>query len=448
MSPPLTLLIVDDDEVFADAASRWLGGPSLAVLRACTAADARSMAVSRHVDLILLDEKLPDGLGHQLCPELLAANEGAKIIFMTAFPSVEHAVRAVRAGATDYVSKPCEPAELKLVVSQACRALELERVEARAGYRSSREKNATVLLGEGLAETRRLVDIAATTQAPVLVTGETGTGKNVVAKAIHFAGSARRDAFGSINTAAFPENLIVAELCGYERGAFTGAVASSTGIFEMAEGGTLVLDEIGEMPLHLQAKLLSVLEDKVIKRLGGTALKPVDARVIATTNADLESAIARKAFREDLFYRLSVIRIHVPPLRQRPQDIPELCRHFLRTLGQGTPPDLPETELAALQAYPWPGNVRELRNVIERALLLRRSDRLAPSELLGVRAPAPREDTTSRPTPSHETLEQVEQRYISQVLGECSGNLSQAARRLGIALSTLKRRLKTPEAPQ
>jgi DNA-binding NtrC family response regulator len=436
------VLVVDDDRLLGAAVADALRPGGLSVRCVHTAADARLAVAETSFDVIVLDQQLPDGEGAALCPELLAANAGAKIIFVTAFPSYEHAVRALRAGAWDYRSKPFELDELVRTVTRALGTSRLERAERLSALQQGDAG------ARSLAGVEALVAAAAPTDAPVLITGETGTGKNRVARAIHQASHRRDGPWVTVNCAAMPEHLIEAELFGWEKGAFTGAVGAREGLLELAEGGTLVLDEIGEMPPHLQSKLLTVLEDREVRRLGGRAARPLDVRIIAATNADLDQRVERGAFRADLFYRLNVVRIALPPLRERVGDLPALCADLLAQLRPGaTPPVLGPGELERLAAYPWPGNVRELRNVLERALILHGA-RPRPSEL--VAAPV-----RSSPTPPPRVvpvanddedldLGRAERRLIARALARTEGNLTAAARLLGLSLSTLKRRLKAP----
>ena len=443
-----TILVIDDDRVFGEAVRQALAGPAREVLVVHTAAEGVGHCSRRRVDVVLLDQKLPDGEGFSFCPQILSFNEQTKIIFITAYPSFESAVRAVKGGAYDYLSKPFELEELLLAVERSCRTLDLEQAAQLQTYRQRKEGEETVLLGgsPALAAVRETIDLAAAEDAPVLITGETGTGKGVVARSIHYRGPRAEAPFVSINCAALPENIIETELFGHERGAFTGAVGARKGIFEMAEGGTLFLDEIGTMPLHLQSKLLGVLDEKRIRRLGGETFIPVDVRIVAATNAEIEAALRSRTFREDLYYRIGVIRLHMPPLRERAEDIPELCRFFLGLRSRGSASVLPEEEILRLQDYGWPGNVRELKNIIERAAILHR-DILRPAALLGNNAAAatatafpPRVATgDNRPLAS---LADVEREHIARVLAEHAGNYSRAARTLGISLSTLKRKLR------
>jgi DNA-binding NtrC family response regulator len=417
------------------------------VLAVHTAKDCLEVCSRTRVDVLLLDQKLPDGDGHAFCPAILKYNDQTKIIFSTAYPSFENAVKAIRAGAHDYLSKPFELEELGLAVNQALRMLDLEKVEQIQNFKNDREIEETILIGGsgGMREIRHMVGLAASEDAPVIITGETGTGKNVVARAIHFAGPFKKAPFISLNCSAIPENLIEAELFGYARGAFTGATAERKGFFEMAEGGTLFLDEIGEMPLHLQSKLLGVLEDKKIKRIGEDSIRQIETRIMAATSVDLEEAISGKTFRRDLYYRLGVIKIHIPPLRDRRPDIPELCLHLLKKVGRGRDVGLAEDEMGRLMEYDWPGNVRELKNVLERAVILQKGPDIRPSDLLcgasgAAVSPAP---VIPGDAESPLTLEGLERGHIKNVLASFSGNYTRTAKALGISLNTLKRKLKS-----
>jgi DNA-binding NtrC family response regulator len=443
-NPRKTVLIIDDDKDFCAAVRQFLDEKSLEVLLSHTASDGLAVCSRRDVDVVLLDQQLPDAEGHTLCQTILKYNDQTKIIFATAYPSFEHAVMALKAGAHDYLKKPFKLAELGHAVDHAFRTLELERIEQIQHFQSEREGDEAIIIGgNGLAETLKMVDRAAASRSPVLLTGETGTGKSLMAKAIHYRSAAHSAPFLAVNCTALPETLIEAELFGFEKGAFTGAATNKKGVFEMAEGGTLLLDEIGDMPFHLQSKLLGVLEDRMVRRLGGESSHFVNVRVITATGVDLEAAMG-KTFRKDLYYRLSVIRIHVPPLRDRRGDIPGLCRHLMKKIAGGREISIEDGELAKLASYAWPGNVRELRNILERAFLLQKGSAFRPSELLGDIAeagnPAPREC----PDVDEENLSlaAVEKRHIRFVLDKLSGNHTRTAEALGVSRSTLKRKLK------
>ena len=438
-----TLLVIDDDRLFCDTVRDYFQGSMKEVLIANTGCEGLEACLINKVDVVLLDQNLPDMEGQELCPDILKYNDQTKIIFVTAHPSFEGAVKAIKTGAHDYLSKPFELEELSLTVENAVKTLALEKVAQVEEYKSNKESEGAVLVGHsaGILEVLKFVDLAASEKAPVLVTGETGTGKNVVASLIHYRGTSRKNAFISINCAALPENLIEAELFGYVKGAFTGAVTSRKGIFEMAEGGTLFLDEIGEMPMHLQTKLLGVLEDKQVRRIGGEAIRPVDVRIIAATGSELEKDLG-KTFRSDLYYRLSVVRMHIPPLRERKQDIPELCDYMLKKIALGRDCRLSDHEVKKLTQYDWPGNVRELKNILERSFILQRGNELRPSELLMKTNYAQSNGQEITFNKVIKPLEEIEKQHIKYALEELSGNLTKTAKALGISLSTLKRKVR------
>jgi DNA-binding NtrC family response regulator len=423
-----------------------LSDESTEVITANTGKEGLKICTETKIDVVILDQKLPDAEGVSLCPSILQQNDQTKIIFVTAYPSFSNAVEAIKVGAHDYLSKPFEMAELELTVRQAFRTQELEKTEQIQNYHDNKESEEIDLIsGQGVFdEIRKMIDLAAASDAPVLITGETGTGKNVVARAIHYKSNLPKKLFLTTNCAAFPESLIEAELFGSEKGAFTGATSLRRGIFELADGGTLVLDEIGSMPIHLQSKLLGVLEEKRIRRVGGELFKPINVRIIAISNSDLEEAIKNKLFRDDLYYRLSVIRIHIPPLRERKQDIPKLCEYFINKMARDTKTRLADSELNKLIEYEWQGNVRELKNVIERSLIIQRGQTLRPSQLLRMVSNSP--SFISENCVNKESgviiLKTMEKQCIEQALDKYKNNFSQTAKALGISLSTLKRKLK------
>lgn len=440
------ILIIDDNDIFCESVRDLLIDEVTEVLVAYTGKNGLKICTETKIDVVILDQKLPDAEGVSLCPSILQQNDQTKIIFVTAYPSFSNAVEAIKVGAHDYLSKPFEMAELELTVRQAFRTQELEKTEQIQNYHDNKESEEIDLIsGQGVFdEIRKMIDLAAASDAPVLITGETGTGKNVVARAIHYKSNLPKKLFLTTNCAAFPESLIEAELFGSEKGAFTGATSLRRGIFELADGGTLVLDEIGSMPIHLQSKLLGVLEEKRIRRVGGELFKPINVRIIAISNSDLEEAIKNKLFRDDLYYRLSVIRIHIPPLRERKQDIPKLCEYFIRKMARDANVRFASSELNRLIEYEWPGNVRELRNVIERALIIQRGQTLRPSQLLRIVSNSPSfiSDNCVNTEGEVVTLDAMEKQCIEQALDKYKNNFSQTAKALGISLSTLKRKLK------
>jgi DNA-binding NtrC family response regulator len=438
-----SILIIDDDALLCASLVDALGDSRTEVTHAQTGADGINACREQRVDVVLLDQHLPDTTGETLCPEILALHDRAKVVFMTAYPTFENAVAALKLGASDYLSKPFELEELHLAVANAFRVQELERIEQLHSRRLQRDRDRTVLIGAtgGLRETLRLAELAAVAGAPVLITGETGTGKSLLARHIHYSGPRREQDFVSINCGALPESLAESELFGHEKGAFTGALSARRGVFEMAEGGSVFLDEIGAMPIHQQAKLLGVLEDRVVRRVGGERSRTVDVRVIAATNTDLAAAVEAGDFRRDLFYRLGVMHIDIPPLRQRCGDIPDLCRHLLTTVS-GQEITLADDELARLAAYHWPGNVRELRNILERAVIVQAGRPLSPSELLTGGSVEAAGDSTGSEETGILPLQDVEDHHIRRALTQFGGNYTQTAKALGIALSTLKRKAK------
>ncbi len=446
------ILVIDDDSLFRDALCEHFKRKPVAFFSAGTAAEGLKLCARNKIDVVLLDQKLPDKKGVQLCPDILSYNDQTKIIFITAYPSFDNAVEAVQVGAHDYLSKPFEMKEMDLVISKALRTLELERVELLQDYKKRKEIEETVLVGSDqcLVELDRMIELAAGSSVPVLITGETGTGKSLVARAIHYRSRVKNSTYITVNCAALPENLIESELFGHEKGAFTGAVATKKGFFELAGNGSLFLDEIGELPLHLQSKLLGVLDDKKVTRLGGQYSRHVDARIIAATNIDLEKAVGDKRFRDDLYYRLSVLRIHVPPLREHGSDVPELCDYFIKDIAPSSRLTIPAGDLQVLMEYDWPGNVRELRNIIERAILLRQGSTLRPSALLSGRRVSGADPTTPGGMPVDRRasgpvvapIKSVEEEHIRQALKVLSNNHSQTARALGISRSTLIRKMK------
>jgi len=447
----MTLLIIDDDEILCESVKDYFDSESCHVLMAHTGADGLRVCSKYRVDVVLLDQKLPDAEGYTLCPDILKTHEHAKIIFITAYSSFDNAIKAIQTGAHDYLSKPFELEALALAIQRAARHGQLEKIEEFQTYQLRKQSEDTVLVGEDPAfqNVLKLIDVASRSDVPVLITGETGTGKSVIAKRIHYLSAASSAPFIPINCNSLPDHLFEAELFGHERGAFTDAQKARKGIFSMADGGSLLLDEIGCMPMHLQSKILTVLDERKFKKLGSDSFVSVNVRLMAATNADLQESINRKEFREDLYYRLNVIRIHVPPLRHRLSDIHVLTRHLLKQMGQPGHVEIDPEEIAAMQAYHWPGNVRELKNILERAVIFQEGDRIMPSKLLQMVPPTGAEtlQTPVKPVAAvNESevipLSETENRCIAHALEVYDGNMSRTAKMLGISLSTLKRKVK------
>ncbi len=450
---PQTILLVDDDGLFRETAAELLAEDGLQVRTAADLASARTQ-LDQAVALLVVDQRLPDGHGLSLVQDLREQGHRARVLIVTAHPEVGDAVEALRLRIDDYLTKPIDLETLRLSVLRSLETVRLEQTQRLMRREQDLERTET-LVGDGLAEVRRLVATAAATTGPVLITGETGTGKSLAAKAIHYQGSGDRP-FVKTNCAAIPDTLVEAELFGVEKGAFTGAGSSREGLFELASDGTLFLDEIGELSPTVQAKLLGVLEDGRARRVGGGDDRDFSVRVLAATNVDVAAAIERGEFRRDLFYRLNVLRIDLPPLRSRLGDLPDLVPALLRQLSGARDLHLAAGEMSRLQGYSWPGNVRELRNVLERSLLLAGTDKLAPSSFLPANRPSKGlrdvQDSGSldgakpdakAPTAPEDlpTLEEMEMAHIHRMLQACGGNRTHAARHLGIGLATLRRKI-------
>ncbi|HIL81001.1 MAG TPA: sigma-54-dependent Fis family transcriptional regulator, partial [Myxococcales bacterium] len=379
-----SILIVDDDPAMGQMLASMLGDSGYQQTVATSAQEALEAARHEDFDAVLSDIKMPGGSGVELVGQLREIRAGTPVVLMTAFGSIDSAVDAMRAGAFDYVTKPFRRGEITVVMDRALehRALELENRRLRAAV----DKTTAVgdLKGESAAmrEIFSLVRKVANSSSSVLITGESGTGKEVVARTLHFSGNRKDAAFVPVNCTAIPEGLLESELFGHVRGAFTGASASKKGLFEKANSGTLFLDEIGDMPLSLQSKLLRVLQDGEIRPVGGTTTTKVDVRIVSATHQDLREQIKVGKFRQDLFYRLDVIPVHIPPLRSRPEDIMRLAQLFLERHAPGERRTLSDGAMRALGRCSWEGNARELENVIERSLAVSDKSELEPDDLL------------------------------------------------------------------
>jgi len=399
-------------------------------------------------DLVITDLMMPGLDGYRVLEETLAADPGIIVIVITAFSSIESAVKAMKAGAYDFIPKPFDPEHLLIVVKKAIqkRALERENLNLRQQLDSRDYLSEIVGVSGPIRELKALIEKVKDTDANLLIIGESGVGKELVARAVHYGSRRKAAPFVPINCGALPDNLLESELFGYERGAFTGALSRKKGLLEMAAGGTVFLDEVESISPMMQVKILRFLQDRRFIRLGGENLIEVDVRVIAATNEDLASAVDEGRFRKDLYYRLKVIPIHVPPLRSRKDDIPLLIRHFIRKYSAKTGKTIEGITGEAeqiLSRYHWEGNVRELENIIERAITLTDDNMIKreeiPEEII---TPESRPSTAESPYPVELPLSELEHLHIRKVLKETNGNKSRAARLLGIDYSTLLRKLK------
>jgi DNA-binding NtrC family response regulator len=441
------ILIVDDERDIRRALEFVLSREGYSIETASNGIEAVEKLTEGAFDLVITDIKM-DGLdGFGVLEKSKKISPSTPVIMMTAFGSVESAVEAMKKGAVDYIVKPFIHDEIKLTISRILEHSKLSFENMRLRRQLSQQFGCKEIVGLSESVTRifETIEKVAPTTANVLITGESGTGKGLVAESIHCSSPRKDMSFMSLNCAAIPENLLESELFGYKKGAFTGASSDKTGLIVMADGGTLFLDEIGDMPMVVQSKLLKVLESGEVMPLGDTKKKIVDVRIISATNKDIETCIKEKSFREDLYYRLNVIEIKVPPLRQRADDIPILVSHFLHELARtsgGEAKAVDQTSMKALVSYRWPGNVRELRNVIERAVILSSGETITVDDL-PKRVTAGGE-TASADTPVHplkSIVSEYEREVIMSALRRNKGNKEQAVRELGIDLATLYRKM-------
>jgi len=448
-----TVLIVDDEPDLVELVTLTLERMNLASAAAGDLATARRMLAERHYDLCLADMRLPDGDGLDLVAWIQQQQPQLPVAVITAHGNVETAVRALKAGAFDFVSKPLDLGVLRRLVSVAIR---LGAADAGAtGIHA-----APRLLGSSpsMEVLRAMIARVARSQAPVHISGESGTGKELAARLIHESGARSEGPFIPVNCGAIPTELMESELFGHRRGSFTGAVADKLGLVQSAEGGTLFLDEVADLPLHMQVKLLRVIQEKTVRPIGEQREQPIDVRVLSATHKSLAALVAAGRFREDLYYRINVIELHVPALREHPGDIPELAAALLLRLGRrlgNAAPALGADALAALQAYAFPGNVRELENILERALTLCAGDRITVGDLqlrattAGATPEAPATPTEAAPaavvpgpTDLSGQLEHIERDAILKALEQTRYNKTAAAKSLGMTFRALRYKIK------
>jgi DNA-binding NtrC family response regulator len=451
------ILVVDDERRQRDILQMILEAEGYETTTASNGRQALVALASSPAEVVLTDLKMPDMTGIELLSALGekgALPPGAAfpcVILMTAHGTIDSAVEAMRKGAFDYLTKPLEKDELLLVVRRATERSHLVR-ENRMLHEQLRDRfRLENIVGAhgSMQDVFRIVHKVAASTSTVLIYGESGTGKELVAKALHQESDRRSRPFFAVNVAALPESILEAELFGYEKGAFTGAEARKIGLIEQATGSTLFLDEVGDLKPHLQVKLLRALQEREIMRVGGTERIKIDVRIVAATNLDVERAVREGRFREDLYYRLNVIAIVLPPLRERRTDIPLLVEFFLQKSAGGARREVSAEALKLLTSYDWPGNVRELESVIERALLLGEGDRILPADLpAGVREGATRRGPVDLEIPDGGIdLEELERSLIRKALAKSSGNVTRAARLLGLSRRTLQYRLEKLDPP-
>jgi len=441
----LRILVVDDELVVRESLGEWLREDGHAVDLAASGADAIQQAVARSYDVFFLDLKMPGLNGIETMAELRKGHPEASYVIITAFATVDTAVAAMKEGADEYLVKPCNPEEISLLLERLVRVKALQRENTWLRRKLDGSYRFADLIGrsERMQEVFAVVREIANVRGTVLIEGESGTGKELVARAIHQSGERHAKPFVVVSCTALTETLLESELFGHERGAFTGATARKLGKFELADGGTLFLDEVGDMSPKLQMDLLRVLQERRFYRVGGNEEIEVDVRVIAASNRDLREAVEQGGFREDLYYRLNVLSVRLPPLRERKEDVPLLARAFIaeQALELGRPVrDLTEGALALLLDHDWPGNVRELQNAISRAMVTSQGELLTEASF-GFLARAPRRPRPWNP-PVDLPLAEVEAQVLAAVLEHNGWNIRQSARTLGLDRSTIYEKIK------
>lgn len=430
------ILIIDDEQSILVLFTKFLSGQGYSVSSASSLSDARELLASRDFHAVIIDQHLPDGKGVDLINDVRASNPTAAIVMITGQADVPLAVEAMQKGADNFLIKPVQLKELAVFLEKS---MEVVRLRRRVKTSDMLKRKGQFFFGLSTAMERMLEmsRIASENDGPVLITGETGVGKGVLARWIHDSSGRQQSAFVEVNCPSFRGELLRSELYGHAKGAFTSAVQDQPGLLEAADGGTLFLDEIGDMDLSIQAQFLKVIEDKTYRRLGEMRVRKSDFRMICATNRDLQNEVEAGRFRKDLLFRLQVLPIHIPPLRERRDDIPPLVNHFLAACNyqyRGLSPEV----MNFLSSYSWPGNIRELRYLIERAVLLARGKELALPHFTGLWDSA-QADPGRRP----ETIDHMERDAIEKALKQCNGNVAKAAKTLGMSQATLYRRLKT-----
>lgn len=442
-----TILIAEDETIIRDELASVLTDQGYRVLTAPDGEAALAVLNSQSVQLMITDLRMPRMDGQELMRRAKTSSPETAFIVMTAFGSMETAIEALRAGAADYLIKPLAMEEVLSKAQRILQNIDLQIANRMLRRDLDRKVGPLEMIGASapMARIRVLIQKVAPTRSYVLITGESGTGKELIARAIHSQGPARSEPFVAVNCAAIPENLMESELFGHQKGAFTGAVVDNEGLFKSARKGTLFLDEIGELPLALQAKLLRVLEEKMIHPVGSNRFIPFEARIVAATNRDLKVEVAEKRFREDLYFRLAIMEVHAPALRERSEDIPLLIQHFLKRINRDLfrhYTGVDDEAMECLKSAPWKGNIRELQNVMERAMIIGEEPNIKVSDisLTGNTAFPP---AVSRDL--KEAVRQFELSHIGRVLKDTKGDKKAAAKVLGISLSSLYRQLGEPE---
>jgi DNA-binding NtrC family response regulator len=447
-SRKVRILVVDDEPPMREVLDMILQQWGFEVRLAADGLEGKELAESTEPDIVISDVIMPQLSGLELLRSLKAGDPARPVILVTAQATIDVAVEAMKQGAQDFVTKPLDYPKLKAILDVALREIELRRESRKLASQLEKGSGFGDLVGtnKGMRDVYELIESLGASDACAIICGETGTGKELVARTIHSLSSRNKGPFIAINSAAIPENLIESELFGHEKGAFTGATGTRAGCFELANRGTLFLDEIAEMPLLLQPKLLRVLEDGRVRRLGGRQEFSFDVRVLAATNREPREAVEQGKLRIDLYYRLNVFTITLPPLRERKADIPLLAQHFIREFNRKhntRVEGLREDALETLKTYPWPGNVRELRNVMERAVILARGAWVENSHLPPYLLNPNQDSATRIVLPMGVTAAEAEKELILQTLEKTGNNKAEAARQLGLDVKTVRNKLKS-----
>lgn len=443
------ILVVDDEASMREMLSIMLRRDGFDVVEAADGKQGLELYRQSDFELVLSDIRMPHKTGIEMLREIKNQNSEALVIMMTAFSTTEEAVEAMKLGAYDYITKPFKTDEVRLVIAKALEKTDLKRENSALKAALGERYSFSNLVGKSPVMQRvySLIERVANSQANILVCGESGTGKELVAKALHFNSPRKSGPFVPVNCGAIPENLIESELFGHEKGAFTGADRKKSGIFETANGGTLFLDEIGELPQSMQVKLLRVLQEREFRRVGATQDLPLDIRLVAATNRDLDELVKTGTFREDLYYRLNVVRIDLPPLRDRKEDIPLLIESFFHKHGQEVAPQIESDAMRCMLNYYWPGNIRELANLVERSLALGWQDQLPlealPEDMLCAKSASSQSlpDIPSKGFDLDQYLACIEKSLLQQALLKAGGIRKKAASLLGISFRSIRYRL-------
>lgn len=456
----INVLLVEDETLFAKSVLKRLEKEGYKGQIVSTIADARNSIKTAVPDLLLLDVRLPDGNGLDLLAEIRSRNDicwkSLPVVMMTAYGELDDAISAMKLGATDYLKKPVDLDDLVLTIAKVLATQQLKQQLTYSHVRDRQAIDTVEMIGMSqaaqyvrhhLGRIALLVGNSSDNHPVMLIRGETGTGKDVAARLYHQLGDWHMQPFVHVDCASLPSELIEAELFGYERGAFTNAHQAKAGLIEVAEGGTLFLDEVGELPLTLQAKLLNVIERRVARRLGATKEYSVSAHIVAATNRNLDDMVAKGLFRSDLYFRLNVLELELPPLRERSQDVVLLAQHFIEKIARRyglKSPELVDDALQTLQGYSWPGNIRELQHVLERAVMLCHDEKIQAGDLILKMSTSSRTETVVSPMThalENMTLDEVEKYLIEQALQRTTNNVSQAARALGLTRMAMRYRM-------